>query len=356
MSERKNYLDNIRWITVVLVIIFHIIYIFNCSGVITNIDVQGIPIMDSFLVFVYPWFMCLLFVISGMSTKYSLEKRTNKEFLKDRAKRILVPSIVGMFAYGWICGVVTNQFTDVFMGGGDQLPGVVKYLIYCLIGTGPLWYCHVLFVASVLIVIIRKIDKKDKLSKLCSKIKLWMLIPLAFIVWGSSFILNAPMITVYRFGIYLFMFLLGYYVFLNEIVQDKLQKYSIALIVISGIIGIIYVIRYYGQNFASDDVLQNWFTNLYLWLSIISILSFGKRYLNFNNKVTKYMTKNNFSFYVLHYEVVLLLGFAVVRYLELPFIINYIIILAGTIVILPAITEIIKRIPVINKLLLGTSK
>ena len=316
MKERKYYLDNIRWITVALVIIYHIIYIFNCSGVITNMDVKGIPIMDTFLIYVYPWFMCLLFVISGMASKYSLEKRNNKEFIKDRAKRILVPSIVGCFAYGWICGVVTNYYVDIFAGNGASIPGFIKYFIYCLMGIGPLWYCHVLFIASILIVLIRKIDKKNIIEEFCKKIKIWMLIPIAFIVWGSSFILNAPMITVYRFGIYLLMFLLGYYVFSNEIIQEKLQKYASTLITVSGIIGIIYVIKFYGQNYAADEVLQNGFTNIYLWIAIIAILSFGKKYLNFNNKLSQYMTKNNFCFYVLHYSVVLLLGFATVNYLN----------------------------------------
>lgn len=350
--KRKNYLDNIRWITVLLVIIYHIIYIYNCSGVITNMNVQGIPIFDAFDIFLYPWFMCLLFVVSGMSTKYSLEKRTNKEFIKDRVKRILVPSIAGMFIYGWICGVVTNYYSDIFQGA--EIPNLVKYLIYCLIGTGPLWYCHVLFIASILIVIIRKIDKKDKISKLFDNVKIWILIPLFFLAWGSSMILNAPMITVYRFGIYLFMFLLGYYIFANEKIQEKLEKYSIGLILISLVIGIIYVFTYYGQNYTTDQVLQNWFTNLYLWIAIISILTFGKKYMSFTNDFTKYMNKNNFSFYVLHYEVVLLLGFVCAEYLNIPFIFKYIIILIGTIIILPILTEIIKRIPILNKLVLGT--
>lgn len=41
--------------------------------------------------------MCLLFVVSGVSTKYSLTNKTNREFIKDRIKRILIPSIVGIF-------------------------------------------------------------------------------------------------------------------------------------------------------------------------------------------------------------------------------------------------------------------
>ena len=67
-NKRLDYLDNIRWITVVLVIIYHIIYLFNNSGVISNIGVKGIQIMDTFLIFVYPWFMCLLFIVSPART------------------------------------------------------------------------------------------------------------------------------------------------------------------------------------------------------------------------------------------------------------------------------------------------
>lgn len=356
MEERKYYLDNIRWITVVLVIIYHIIYIFNCSGVVSNINVQGIPILDTFCIFVYPWFMCLLFVVSGIASRYSLKKRTNKEFIKDRIKRILIPSIVGIFILGWISGMSTNYYNDIFMGSGDAVPGFLKYIIYCLIGIGPLWYLHVLFIASLLLVIIRKIDKNDKLSKVCEKITPAMLIPMFLLVWGSSFILNMPIITVYRFGIYLFMFFLGYYVFSNENLLEKMEKFAIPLMVLTIIIGIIYTIVFYGQNYTADAVLQNIFTNIYLWIAIISILTFGKKYLNFNNRLSRYMTKNNFNFYILHYAIVVCLGFVVVNYCNLPFILNYVIILIGTIILLPLFTEVIKRIPIVNKLLLGISK
>ena len=184
-NKRLDYLDNIRWITVVLVIIYHIIYLFNNSGVISNIGVKGIPIMDTFLIFVYPWFMCLLFIVSGISCNYSLRKRSNKEFIKDRAKRILLPSVLGIFIYGWISGFITAQYTDMFAGNGNNIPGFIKYFIYSLMGIGPLWFCHVLFIGSLLIVLIRKIDKKEKINNLCKKINLPILFILVLLVWGS---------------------------------------------------------------------------------------------------------------------------------------------------------------------------
>ena len=68
------------------------------------------------------------------------------------------------------------------------------------------------------------------------------------------------------------------------------------------------------------------------------------------------MTKNNFNMYILHYVVVLLLGYVTVTFLNLPFILNYIVILIGTIIVLPILIEIVKRIPIIRFMVLGISK
>ena len=357
MRTRKNYLDNIRWITLCVVILYHVFYIFNSSGVISNIGVTGIKELDTICVFTYPWIMCLLFVVSGVSAKYSLDKKTNKEFIKDRTKRILVPSIIGIFAYGWISGLMTNYYSDIFAGNGAMIPEFIKYIIWSLIGIGPLWYAHVLFIASLLIVLIRKIDKNKKLDKLFNKVNMPILFVLAFVVWGSSYILNTPVITVYRFGIYLLMFIFGYYIFSNDKIIEKLESISLLLGIITLIIGIVFTIINYGVNFGSNEFLTNIFTNIYLWLVILSVFGLSKKYMNFSNKFTNYMNKNNFSFYVLHYTIELIIAFVLVEYIKLNnFIFNYIILLLGTIIILPIVTELLKRIPVINKLLLGIRK
>ena len=354
MNKRKNYLDNIRWITLCVVILYHVFYIFNSSGVISNIGVKGIKELDTICVFTYPWIMCLLFVVSGVSTKYSLKNKSNKEFINDRAKRILVPSIVGIFVYGWISGWTTNYYADIFAGNANMVPSVIKYIIFSLIGIGPLWYAHVLFVASLLIVLIRKIDKKQKLDNFFNKINLPILFLLFLLVWGSSFILNTPVVTVYRWGIYLLMFILGYYIFSNDKIIKKLESISILLGITTLIIGIIFTIVNYGTNFGSNEFLTNIFTNFYIWLVILSAFGLGKKYLDFENKFTNYMNKNNFNFYVLHYTIQIVIAFILVEYIKLNnFIFNYIVLIIGTIILLPLITEILKRIPIVNRLLLG---
>ena len=67
-NTRRIYLDNIRWITVVIVVIYHVIYMFNGVqpfGVIGPFKKH--QLQDAFQYVVYPWFMALLFVVSGMS-------------------------------------------------------------------------------------------------------------------------------------------------------------------------------------------------------------------------------------------------------------------------------------------------
>ena len=94
-----------------------------------------------------------------------------------------------------------------------------------------------------------------------------------------------------------------------------------------------------------------------IWLVILSAFGLSKKYLNFENKFTNYMKNNNFSFYVLHYTIQIVIAFILVEYIKFDnFVFNYIILLVGTIIILPLMTEILKRIPIVNRLLLGIVK
>lgn len=354
--KRLDYLDNVKWITVMIVIVYHLFYCFNCSSVISNIPIRGIPYFDAFLDFVNPWFMCLMFVVSGISARYSLAVRTNKEFIKDRAKRILLPSVAGIFILGWITGWVTSRHADMFSGNAASVPSVIKYFVYCFTGIGPLWYCHVLFIGSLLIVLIRVIDRKRILEKLGARVNLPILFLLVIPVWGSSMILNAQIVTVYRFGIYLFMMLLGYYVFSNKKLIATLGENAISLIIIATVIGIMYAMKYYGYNYTKPSILKAMFTNIYLWVMIIAILGFAGKYLNRSGKLSRYMSKNSFGFYLIHYPLLVLIAHFETSLLKIPMAFDYIIIAAVLALILPLSVEIIRRIPIVKTLVLGVEK
>ena len=130
---RKYYLDNIRWITVVTVVIFHVFYMYNSEGIvggvgkITSLSVQY---YDIFQYFVYPWFMPVLFVVSGICSRLYLEGHTEKEFIKSRTRKLLVPSTIGLFAFQFVQGYINmslgTAFTDLASMG---IPKPVIFLI-----------------------------------------------------------------------------------------------------------------------------------------------------------------------------------------------------------------------------------
>lgn len=99
---RKHYLDNIRWITVVIVVVYHVIYMYNAEGipgVVGNITGLEVQYYDVFQYLTHPWFMFLLFMVSGISSRYYLSNHSDKEFLRSRTTKLLVPSTIGLLPF-----------------------------------------------------------------------------------------------------------------------------------------------------------------------------------------------------------------------------------------------------------------
>lgn len=348
---RRHYIDNIRSFTVLLVLLYHSIYIFNSVGVYSNINVKGIPAMDMLLYFVYPWFMCLLFLLAGICARYSLQKRSEKNFIDERIRKLIVPSTLGVLLIGWISGYITDKYAHMF--DGVSIPLIFKYFIYCLSGIGPLWFLHVLFLASIILILIRRIDKNDNIYRACASLNIVAVMFLFIVVWGSSFLLNMPIITVYRNGIYITMFLFGYYIFSNNSIQVRLGENYIPLLITFILMGIAYVWYYFGTDYTSEECLTSFFTNVYLWVAILAIIGFGKVHLEFDNKLTQFLNKRSFGLYIVHYPVMLSSAYVITTYLNMNMIYVYISVFVVTVIITIVLYEILKRIPGVRFILFG---
>jgi surface polysaccharide O-acyltransferase-like enzyme len=350
---RKHYLDNIRWATVLLVLVYHVFYLFNGVGVLGGVgSFSEVQYQDAMLYFVYPWSMVLLFLIAGISSRYALEHRSHKQFIKDRTVKLLVPSTLGLFVFQWMVG-----YFNIKLGGAwNMIPAFIRYPIMVISGIGPLWFIQMLWVFSLLLVLIRKIDSKDKFYTLCGKCNLFLILFLFLPLWGASQILNMPVITTYRFGIYFVTFLIGYFMFSHDEIQDKVQKIHLPMLMIAVVMGIAYTVYYFGQNYAADACLKSVFTNAYLWIAILAILGCGTACLNKTSKFATYMTKSSFGIYIVHYLVVLAACYILKIYTALPVFVIYLIAIFSVLIISPALYELLKRIPILRYLILGIQK
>lgn len=350
---RKPFLDNLRYSIVLLVILYHVFYLFNSVGVITNVEIPGIPALDAVLYVLYPWFMVTLFAISGICARYSLEKQTEKEFLRSKVRRQLVPSVAIIFILGWTSGWVTGQYADMFGTNSGAIPGFTKYLIWSLSGIGVLWYLHQLLIAEVVLVLLREIDKKDRLWQLGGKVTMPILCLMVLTMWGSAQILNTPVIEVYRNGIYVFAFLCGYCIFSHDRVQELLAKYAPALLSFNGLMAVVYTVRFWGENYAAMDNLKEFLTNAYAWNAMLAVLGAGKRWMDKETTFTRYMAPRSFGFYVLHYPLLALGAWAMDKVLHLPVWSMYLLLPMTLATILPPLVGIVKKTPVLKTLVLG---
>ena len=220
---RRTYIDNIRWITVAIVVIYHVIYMFN------GVTLHGVlgPFsdhqpQDMYQYIVYPWFMVLLFTISGMSARFYLEGHTEKEFIRTRTRKLLVPSTLGIITFGWVLGYYNMLISGAF-DNPMPVPAPIQFLIMCASGIGVLWFVQLLWVYCMLLVLIRKIEK-DRFYDMCGRSNCAVLAALTLLIWGSAQILNTPMIVVYRIGIYGAAFFIGYFVLSHDEVMERLEN------------------------------------------------------------------------------------------------------------------------------------
>ena len=353
---RKYYIDRIRVMTIILVVIYHVIYIYNSvikDGVIGPVtQFHG---LDAVQYVLYPWFMVILFLISGMCSRYYLETHTEREYFRARTRKLLVPSTIGLFVIGWMQGYLNMSISHVFDGMTGKIPGVIFYLILCLSGTGVLWTIQVMWVCSVVLLIARRIEK-GRLLKAGEHAGIAVLVLLGIAVWISAQIFNMPIIAVYRFGIYGFTFLLGYYVFSWEKVTDTLKKYSIPLLIVSAVLGIAYVCRDYGKNYAVVPNVNSPLAIAYCWMMCLALIGSMKRWGDKSSAAGRFLAKRSFGLYVFHYLTLSACAYFLTTYTDLPGVALYLLTAIAAFGGAFVLNAVISRIPVIRWCVLGIKK
>lgn len=144
-TMRHHYLDNIRWVTVLLVMFFHVFYFFNAycigSGIGGFSDYQP---QDAVVYLLYPWLMPLLFVVAGMSSRYALQRKSAGEYLRTRTRKLLVPATLGLFVFQWMAGYFGMQTMNfrfhADMGAGQPWWAMYILLFLAMFTLTPLLY------------------------------------------------------------------------------------------------------------------------------------------------------------------------------------------------------------------------
>ena len=306
--KRINALDNLKGILCLMVLIYHIIYIFSPSVSSSPFRVTGIKLFDIYEIFFSTWVMCMFFVISGISTRFFLNKKSSFMLIKSRTFKILMPFIGCIFCFNWIYGLVLFKLYRISL---QNLPLFMKYIIYCFFDLGPLWFCISLIIITLIFILFLKITKIKtiKFDNFSSKAMFFILIPFLM-----HFISICEVTGIYRIGMYGLMFFLGYYVFSDSEIISTLKRRTFELEILSIIVTVIFILVNYGENYCDLAFLQKLSVNMYSWLIICTVLSFSLNNLNFSNKFTEFFKKNSLYIYLIHYPLLLLVVYFVLKF------------------------------------------
>ena len=362
---RKHWLDNLRWVTVLLVLFYHVIYFYNNKGVFGGIggfgDYPQCPqYQDVVMYILYPYFMPLLFLLAGISARYALQKSSAKEWFKARTRKLLVPGTIGLFVFHWMVGyfnTVVAQRQGVF----DGIPAVAKYVVMAISGIGPLWFVQLLWLLCLVLLLVRVLDKKDRLWNACGKLNIVWIILLGVLFWvGEQTLIQNPrpesadgLLNLYKPLFYLIPFLLGYFVFSHDEVQEKVGQAWIPLMACAIISGVILIGTTFGQDNTSPQYLGSPLNCIYGWLMCLALMGWFKAKFDHTGKFAGYMTRSSFGLYVVHYLVVASLGYMMKMYAQLPPVAMYLILTVAVFTLSPLLYEILHRIPVVKWCVFG---
>lgn len=351
---RKHYLDNLRNLTILLLFPVHTFMIWNDFG--NKFYVWGgeNKILSSLIVLINPWFMPLLFVIAGISARYSLEKRSTKMFVQERIRKLLIPFVSGMiflvpiqtlyarkFFYGYEGGIIENlkyfftHLTDFSGYDGGFTPG-------------HLWFILFLFIISLLSLIVHrflpyeKVWKKFADTRVRELLAVLAVIGLFIPIWLFYYLGNFGG---FSLGKNFALYLAGYYVLSNDAVIEKLEKNIKWIAFVYCVTAIGLTAAYYQYSYYGDLAV-----NFIGWMGILTLLVLGKKYLDKETKFTRYFNRASFPIYILHQSILVAIGYYVLSDVE-GLIAQVLIVMFGSFILSVICYQIISYIPYVRKLI-----
>ncbi|MFT3983799.1 MAG: acyltransferase [Lachnospiraceae bacterium] len=345
-TERKYYIDNLRWACILLLIPFHTAMAWNCWGEGNYIWFYKNRILSSFIVFISPWYMALLFVLAGISARLALRKKTYGCFIRERIRKLLLPLIAGMCTAVALMAYYADKFHNGYQGSFLSHYSIFFTRLTAFNGydggwtPGHLWFLLYLFIISMLGLGMIFLQEKYLPKLNFEKMNAGGIAFLAVLLPFSGEILN---IAGKSIGLYMVLYLIGYYVIAEDRIMDKIVKHRHVYLLIMLLADAVDVYLFIWTDYA-DVIFNSIAMYTACWFGILALLGFAKSGFCQNNRITRYLTGNSFLIYLFHFMWIILTQFYLSKVTD-----NMIVLFVGSVLcsLLMTLTtcEIVKRIP-----------
>jgi len=369
LPERLYELDWLRVIVTIDLIPFHAAWMITSVGGFSFVEKGTVfwRILHAYVLFISPLHMFLLCLVAGTGTFMALRRRSPRQYIIERVKRLLVPLLTFMIflfpllGYFWPTDLDLsrfNYFTEFW-------PWCLTTTFYSEITGGPnwahMWFVGYLFIYSLVLlpVFLRMRDGKSALTESAARLvaRRWGAIFLAGIPISLTFSILAPIWPFFRNNLYtdwgyftynMTAFFFGFLIALDTRWAGAFERHAI----VSLIFGIacsaakIYM-EYYLPSFSTPGynpsyVIYSLIAGFNTWFWVVAVISIARRFLSFKNTFLAYFNRISYPFYVFHLVVISVAGYYITR-MRLGIVAEFVIICAVSFVISVICCELVKR-------------
>lgn len=316
-KERRYDIDWIRVLVFDLLIFYHVGMFFVEWGwhIKNNEIVDWIKYPMSFT---SQWRIPILFVISGMGTRFALSRRTSKQYVQERFSRLFIPLLFGMLV------VVPPQVYVERLAQGMDYASFIQFYPDYFNGIYPvgnfswhhLWFLPYLLLMSIaatpLFIYLRKENNaivrgmKAFIEKYPFGLYLGIipLVPIEILLADRFPITHAFIDDWYAIPLYFVLFIWGYLLiccgvsFWKAVLKMRFWFLGIGIIAFT-----IY------KSIMPSDYIYDLIKVVNMWSWILTIFGFAAKYLNTESDLIKYRNKAVYPFYILHQTITVICGY-----------------------------------------------
>lgn len=343
---RLHAVDWLRVSLMGVVYLFHVLRVFDIDPGSSVKNAQTSVLASVYTFFVNQWQMAAFFLLAGVSTWVSLQSRTAKQYVQERASRLLVPLVCGSLILVPWCAYLSGLNHQTFQGSWlaylplhfpctwQLIKATPEYhhgLAVLFATSGHLWFLGHLFVFSVVALPLLGRAAAGPRGRLVH----WLAV-LSTRPWGLA-LMGAPIVVLRMalnagFPAYLdwsdtlvwfTVFLLGSLFVTDPRFLNALRAQAGKWLVVGWVgFGLLlaayaggYLIHWIDQPaYTWDYLLFQMLSGIHTWAWLLAITGLALRRLNFKGRSLDYAGEAVLPFYILHYPVILTVATLVMRW------------------------------------------
>lgn len=365
-ASRVAYVDWLRVLALLGVFVIHVCSPFNPWDHWHIRSPERSRFLGAVVVFMAPWIMPLFMMLAGTSAWYSLRRRANAAYVRDRVTRILIPLIIGVLVlvppqvyaerrlHGQFAGTFLKFYPRFFEGGIYPVGNFSWH---------HLWFLGYLFAYSLLALPLFRFWQGERgrrqlewLARISSGPVglLWLAVPILveryffWFVFGRRNLLLADWSgRSILFVLYAYGFVLAAEPGFGLNVDRQWRRFlALGVVGIAGLITLAWIGAIPSRFPSTSEWWALAFWTVYAvgaWSWVVAVLGMGRHYLNSETQALERGRRGGLLWYLVHQPVIVLLAAWVVTWrtgVEAKALALFLLSLAGTVVLIALVHSV----------------